>query len=58
MTREESWQVDGVTLTLLRHVTSPGGRDECVWAEGVAYGFGAPVSEPPLPGSNPYHDCR
>ena len=21
MTREESWQVDGVTLTLLRHVT-------------------------------------
>jgi hypothetical protein len=24
MTREESWQVDGVTLTLLRHVTSLG----------------------------------
>jgi hypothetical protein len=24
MTREESWQVDGVTLTLLRHITSLG----------------------------------
>jgi hypothetical protein len=24
MTREESWQVDGLTLTLLRHVTSLG----------------------------------
>jgi hypothetical protein len=24
MTREESWQVEGVTLTLLRHVTSLG----------------------------------
>jgi hypothetical protein len=24
MTREESWQVDGVALTLLRHVTSLG----------------------------------
>jgi hypothetical protein len=24
MTREESWEVEGVTLTLLRHVTSVG----------------------------------
>ena len=24
MTREESWQVEGVTLTLLRHVTARG----------------------------------
>jgi hypothetical protein len=24
MTREESWQVEGVTLTILRHVTSLG----------------------------------
>jgi hypothetical protein len=24
MTREESWQVEGLTLTLLRHVTSVG----------------------------------
>jgi hypothetical protein len=24
MTREESWQVEGVTLTLLRHITSLG----------------------------------
>jgi hypothetical protein len=26
MTREQSWQVEGVTLTLLRHITSLGSR--------------------------------